>query len=92
MVRHFLGLYVLIVLTLAAVSWGQDRLLQAYGNHDASDDRSVAVAAFSLQNQLRQVPVDQWKRVIADTAAEVGRRHGALRQTDIAGKKDSWMI
>jgi two-component system OmpR family sensor kinase len=88
MVRHFLGLYVLIVATLAAVSWGQDRLLQAYGNHDSSDDRSVAVAAFSLQNQLRQVPVDQWKRVIADTAAKSGVDMEIFARSDIAGKKD----
>jgi two-component system OmpR family sensor kinase len=88
MVRHFLGLYVLIVATLAAVSWGQDRLLQAYGNHDSSDERSVAVAAFSLQNQLRQVPLDQWKRVIADTAAKSGVDMEIFARSDIAGKKD----
>ena len=34
----------LIVLTLAAVSWGQDKLLQAYGARDGSDDRVLAAA------------------------------------------------
>ena len=52
------------------------------------DDRSVAVAAFSLQNQLRQVPVDQWKRVIADTAAKSGVDMEIFARSDIAGKKD----
>jgi two-component system OmpR family sensor kinase len=88
MARHFLGLYVLIVATLAAVSWGQDRLLLAYGNHESSEDRSIALAAFSLRNQLRQVPEEQWKRVIADTAAKSGVDMEIFARADIAGRKD----
>jgi hypothetical protein len=53
MTRHFLGLYMLIVCTLAAVSWGQDKLLQSYSNHDSADDRPLGVAVFAQQKQFR---------------------------------------
>ena len=43
MARHFLGLYLLIVFTLAVVSWSQDRLLQAYSGTDTAEDKPVAV-------------------------------------------------
>ena len=39
MTRHFLGLYLLIVMTLAAVSWGQDELLQRYSTQEAPEER-----------------------------------------------------
>ena len=32
MARHFLQLYLLIVVTLAAVSWGQERLWETYSD------------------------------------------------------------
>ncbi len=89
MARHFFGLYLLIVATLAAVSWCQDRLLQAYGNHESSDDRAFAVAALSLQNQLQQVPVDRWREVVADTAAKAGVDMELFARADIAGKQDA---
>ena len=62
--------------------------MQAYGKHDSPDDRAVAAAAFSLQNQLRQLPVEQWKRVIADTAARSGVDMEIFARSDIAGEKD----
>ena len=58
MARHFLGLYLLIVLTLAAVSWGQDKLLQTYSSQDAAEDRSLGIAIVALQNQLRGLPAE----------------------------------
>jgi len=42
MARHFLGLYLLIAATLAVVSWGQDRLLQAYSGPDTAEEKSTA--------------------------------------------------
>jgi two-component system OmpR family sensor kinase len=87
MARHFLGLYLLIVITLAAVSWGQDRLLQAYGKHDSTDDRSLGIALFSIQNQLRNLPVAEWQHVIADTAAKSGVDMELFTMADIAGNE-----
>ena len=68
MTRHFLGLYLLIVLTLAAVSWGQDRMLQSYGSQAAGEDKSLVLAMTILENQLRSVPIDEWKSVVSAAA------------------------
>jgi two-component system, OmpR family, sensor kinase len=85
--RHFLGLYALIVITLAAVSWGQDKLLQIYSsNQDAVEDRSLGLAIVALQNRLRNLPADDWKRAIADTAAESGVEMELFTTPDIVGR------
>jgi two-component system OmpR family sensor kinase len=86
MTRHFLGLYLLIVLTLAAVSWGQDRLLQAYGTQEAAEDRSLVLAMSILENQLRGVPIDQWKSLVAATAAKTGVDMELFATADITGR------
>lgn len=72
MTRHFLGLYLLIVLTLAVVSWGQDRILDLYSSQEAPEDKSVRVAAAALAERLRTVPPAQWR----STVAELGRLSG----------------
>ena len=87
MARHFLPLYLLIVLTLAAVSWGQDKILQTYSNRDPADDRSLDVAVVTLQSQLRNVPVSEWKQVVANTAAKSGVDMELFATTDIAGSE-----
>jgi len=87
MARHFLSLYLLIVLTLIAVSWGQDKLLQTYGSQGAADEKSLAVAMFALENQLHGVPTDQWKRFVADSAAKTGADLELFATADIAGRE-----
>src|SRR5258708_27087898 len=87
MARHFLSLYVLIVLTLIAVSWGQDKLLQTYGSQGAADEKSLAVAMFAFENQLHGVPVDRWKRFVADSSAKTGVDMELFATTDIAGRE-----
>src|ERR1700722_7391955 len=87
MARHFLGLYLLIVLTLAAVSWGQDRLLQIYGTQGAAEDKSLALAMTILENQLRGVPPENWKPVVAAAAAKAGVDMELLGTADISGRK-----
>jgi two-component system, OmpR family, sensor kinase len=87
MARHFLGLYLLIVLTLAAVSWGQDRLLQIYGTQGAAEDKSLALAMTILENQLRGVPPENWKPVVAAAAAKAGVDMELFATADITGRK-----
>jgi two-component system OmpR family sensor kinase len=87
MARHFLGLYLLIVLTLAAVSWGQDKLLQMYSSQDAAEDRSLAIAIVALQNQLRGLPADEWQHVIAATADKSGAQMELFSTEDIVGRE-----
>src|ERR1700730_11353031 len=87
MTRHFLGLYLMIVLTLAAVSWSQDRLLQSYGTQAAAEDKSLVLAMSILENQLRGVPADEWKSIVAATAAKTGVDMELFAAADITGRK-----
>jgi two-component system OmpR family sensor kinase len=83
--RHFLGLYLLIVLTLAVVSWGQDKLLQAYSNPD-TDDKTMAVAMFALASQLQGVPPQRWKDFVAAAASRTGVHMELFATRDITGR------
>ena len=87
MARHFIGLYLLIVLTLAAVSWGQDKLLQAYGAQDASDDRVVAAALSAVESQLRSAPASEWRHLAAGLSAKTGGGFELFGATDIVGRE-----
>jgi two-component system, OmpR family, sensor kinase len=85
MVRHFLGLYLLIVCTLAVVSWGQDRFLQAYGNGDPGDERPVAIAMAALADHLHDVPPERWHDVVSGVATRTGVGMELFATRDIAG-------
>jgi two-component system OmpR family sensor kinase len=87
MARHFLGLYLLIVLTLAAVSWGQDKLLQAYGARDLSDDRALAGALSAVESRLRSTPVSEWQHSVDGISAETGGSFELFAASDIAGRE-----
>lgn len=87
MARHFLGLYLLIVLTLAAVSWGQDKLLQAYGARDVADDRVLAVALSAVESQLQSAPASEWKHLVDGISAQTGGSFELFEATDIAGRE-----
>jgi two-component system OmpR family sensor kinase len=84
--RHFFGLYILIILTLAAVSWGQDKLLQSYGSRDLLDDRSQAVALHAVDERLRGIAPADWNAVLARIASESGVRMDLFKIDDIAGR------
>jgi two-component system OmpR family sensor kinase len=85
--RHFLSLYLLIVVTLAAVSWGQDKLLQTYSGQTTAGDKPQAVALLALESQLRGVPASQWKPVLAGLAAKAGAGMELFAESDIAGQE-----
>ena len=84
--RHFLGLYLLIVLTLAVVSWGQDKLLQAYGARDASDDRALAAALSVVENQVQGAPATEWAHLVEGISAKTGGGYELFAAADIAGR------
>ena len=85
MVRHFLGLYLLIVFTLTVASWGQDRLLRAYSNADAADDRPIVIAMSALADRLHGVPKDKWRDVVTGVATRSGIDVELFARGDIAG-------
>jgi len=87
MARNFFGLFLLIVLTLAAVSWGEDKLLQIYGGQDAAGDRSQAVALDALGARLREVPKDQRPAVLAGIEATSGGKFELFAKSDVAGRR-----
>ena len=85
MARHFLGLYLLIVFTLAVVSWGQDRLMQAYTNTDAADERPVQIAMSLFADRLQGEPEEKWRDIVASVAAHTGINMELFANGDIAG-------
>jgi signal transduction histidine kinase len=87
MSRHFFGLYLLIIFTLAAASWGEDRLLQAYGARDALDDRSRAVALEAVNDRLRDMPPTQWPAAVTRIAAQSHVAMELFATRDIAGRE-----
>jgi two-component system OmpR family sensor kinase len=89
MARHFLQLYLLIVVTLAAVSWGQGRLWDAYSGQPedgviASGEPQAATLAI-VDEQLRSVPRDDRQQFVADLAQRTGVDLELFEPGDIAG-------
>jgi two-component system, OmpR family, sensor kinase len=86
MARHFLGLYVLIIFTLAIVSWGQDRVLQAYSGPDPVEDKPLAIAMATLADRLHGIPPEGWRQVVTGVAKRTGTDMELFATTDIAGE------
>jgi len=84
MTRHFLTLYLSIVIVLAAVSWGQERLWQSYGGAPESELPQASVLEI-LDRQLQAVPVEQRADFIADAARDTGLDLELLDPQDVAG-------
>src|ERR1700719_3610619 len=85
MARHFLGLYLLIAGTLAAVSWAQDALLQLYSRPNSFDDAPVSLAFSVLKGRLSELPEPQWKSEVAALAVSSGIDMELFSIADIAG-------
>jgi two-component system, OmpR family, sensor kinase len=85
MARHFLGLYLLIVFTLAIVSWGQDKLLQAYSGGDAPEDKPIAIAMATLADRLHGEPQPAWRQTLTRLATRTGTDMELFATDDIAG-------
>ncbi len=86
MARHFLGLYLLIVVTLAVVSWSQDRLLQIYSKPDAAEDESTAAVMAILADRLRGAPAESWKSLVAGVAGRTGIDMEVFATNEITGR------
>jgi len=91
MARHFLQLYLLIVITLAAVSWGQGRIWEAYSraatDEAMAESRSQAAALDIVEGQLRAVPRENRRQYVADLAASSGVDLELFEARDIAGEE-----
>jgi two-component system, OmpR family, sensor kinase len=89
MARHFLQLYVLIVVTLAAVSWGQERLWEIYsakGDAGAvAEGRAQGAALALVEEQLRGVPREDRRQFVAGLAHRTGVDLELFEQKDIVG-------
>ncbi len=89
MARHFLQLYLLIVITLAAVSWGQGKLWETYSRApDAGVDaesRAHAAALTIVDEQLRAVPRGDREKFVADLASRTAVDLELFERRDIVG-------
>ena len=90
MARHFLQLYLLIVATLAIVSWGQERLWQSYGRQSSAelvaDNPSQAAVLAIVEQQLHSVPREDRPRFVAGLAPQSGVGLELFDLQDIAGR------
>ena len=80
-----MGLYLLIVLTLAAASWGEDKFLLRYAPGDAVDVQALRVTAAVIKEQLRTIPVAQWPQRVAELARATGVNLELFTDTQIVG-------
>ena len=89
MARHFLQLYLLIVATLAAVSWGQERLWQEYGRRAEwkEETRPHAASLAIVEEQLHAVPHEERAAFVARLAARTGVDLELFEPQDIAGEE-----
>lgn len=85
MARHFLGLYLLVVLTLAIVSWGQDRLVQLYAPPDTAPEAALGLATRAVADRLVALPRADWNRALADLGERTGTALEVYATKDIAG-------
>lgn len=88
MARHFLQLYLLIVVTLAAVSWGQGRLWETYSGPDnaaIADSQTQAAALRIVDEHLRTIPRGERQQFVANLAARTDVDLDLFEPKDIAG-------
>jgi signal transduction histidine kinase len=86
MTRHFLQLYALIVLTLAAVSWAQDRLWQGYSSPDAAQNPSQIAVLQVVRAQLRGLAEERWPDFLSSLSRSSGVDLELLAPSDIVGE------
>lgn len=89
MTRHFLQLYLLIVATLAAVSWGQERLWQMHAQRNpseiAAENPSQSALLAVIETQLRALPAAQRESFVWQLARDSGVDLELFDLRDIAG-------
>ena len=85
MARHFSGLFLLIVTTLIAASWCQDRLLQAFGGQSSPEDAALTVALAVLRDDLQRLPPSEWPRFVAAKSMESHVHMELFAAHDIVG-------
>jgi two-component system OmpR family sensor kinase len=84
MTRHFLQLYVLIVVTLAAVSWGQEKLWEMYSGQDDAA-RAQEAALVLVSDQLHDVAPGARQQFVKELAARTGVDLELFEWKDIVG-------
>lgn len=90
MARHFLQLYLLIVATVAAASWAQGKLWEAFATHADEDtiaeSQPLAAALTLVHDQLREVPYERRVQYVADIAKRSGLNLELIEPQDIVGE------
>ena len=88
MARHFLQLYLLIVATVAAASWAQGKLWDAFAGRSGvvAETQAQAAALRIVNDELREVPHDGRQQYVANLAARTGLKVELLEPRDIAGE------
>src|SRR5882724_444242 len=85
MASHFIRLYLLVVLAIAAVSWAQERLWLAYSNQNNAADASLAALFGVVENELRAAQLEQRGAMLARLADESKLGMELLARNEITG-------
>jgi two-component system, OmpR family, sensor kinase len=88
--RHFLQLYLLIVATVAAASWAQGKLWEAFAERSEetaiAESRAQAAALNIVNGQLAAIPREDRPRYVAKLATQNGINLELLEPNDIVGE------
>jgi two-component system OmpR family sensor kinase len=87
MARHFFELYLLIIATLATVSWGQERLWESYSGQEAgaTETRAQSAALNIVDEQLSAVPREGRAQFVTELATRTGVDLELFDPKDIVG-------
>jgi signal transduction histidine kinase len=85
MFRYFLGLFAVIVLTLALASWAQERILAAYGSPDHTEQTLTRSTLLALAQQLAALPETQRQPYVAEFSSRTGLRLELRPARDFVG-------
>lgn len=87
MARHFLQLYLSIVVTLAIVSWGQDQLWRVYAEsaRPAGRQPSQAAVLTVIEQQLKSMPQERWPAAVAELSRSTGLDLELMERDELAG-------
>ena len=88
MARHFLHLYLLIVFTLVAASWGQELITRSNASDEAAAalENPAQIAVMNLvADRLRHAPEGEWPAALAGIAQRTGTDLELFDLHDVAG-------
>jgi len=87
MTRHFIRVYLLVVLAIAGVSWSQERLWLAYSSQSAAPDSALTAALAVIERRLLPLSPTARAEAMREFANIEGLNVELMPLADIAGAR-----